>query len=384
MRVPFGFPVVGDQEKKAVEEVLSGPILVHGPKMKAFEQSFSTFTGAKHSLAVANCTAGLHLFWYCAGIGPGDEVIVPAQTHIATIHSVEVTGARPVFADADPITGNMTLEAVKKAFNEKTKGIAFVHFLGCPAGIQEISKFAKDNGVLLLEDCALAVGTRYASKHAGLWGDAGCFSFYPVKHFTTGEGGMVITNDDDLAKKISSARAFGVNRALGDPDLPGTYDVDSLGINYRLGEIQSAMGIEQLKRIPGFLKQRKENYHSLMEKVEAIPGLRVVQSHSSVEYESSYYCLSIVLDKKYTDHHRKQLISELKEAEVGTSVYYPKPTPLMQYYQKKYGTRAEDFPGASEISFRSIALPVGPHLDQAAMTYIADHLAAAMQNILRG
>jgi len=381
VRVPFGFPVIGEEEKKAVEEVLSGHILVHGPKMKEFEAAFAGFTGAKNALAVANCTAGLHLFWYCAGIGPGDEVIVPAQTHIATVHSVEFTGAKPIFVDADPQTGNMTLEGIKRAVSPNTKGIAFVHFLGCPSGIQEIAEFAKEKNLLLLEDCALAVGSSYHGKHAGLWGDAGCFSFYPVKHFTTGEGGMLITNNNEIAQKVTAARAFGVNRSLADPELPGTYDVDSLGINYRLGEIQSAIGIEQLKRVPTFLTKRKQNYHHLKNQIAEIEGIRVLSSESADAYESSYYCMSIVLNGKHIQQKRKAVIADLKQAEIGTSIYYPKPTPLMQFYHNKYATSEDGYPGANEISFCSIALPVGPHLNTKDMDYIAENLKKAIEKL---
>jgi len=348
--IPFGRPIIGAEEKQAVAEVLNGPILVHGPKAKEFEESFAAYTGADYAVSVSSCTAALHLSYFSLHLGPGDEVIVPAQTHTATAHAVELCGAKPVFVDAERRTGNIDIEQIESSITERTKAISIVHFLGMPVNMDSINKIAKEHGLFVAEDCALAIGTYFEGVHAGLHGDVGCFSFYPVKHMTTAEGGMLITNDR----------------------VPGWYDVTMLGLNYRLNEIQCALGIEQLKRIDGFLKKRKANYEILSEALQDIEEVTQFES-SGGTCQNSYYCLSVLLNKNLTAK-RIEIINGLKDRGVGTSIYYPKPVPHLTYYKEKYRYADESFPVAAWISSSSIALPVGPHLDGEDMKYIADSL----------
>src|SRR2546426_9577004 len=190
--IPFGAPMLGDGERQAVLDVLAGPILVHGPRTHEFEAEFARFTGAPRAVSVSSCTAGLHLVWFGLGLGPGDEIIVPAQTHTATAHAVELTGAKPVFVDSEPVTGNIDAGVVEHAITDRTRGLSVVHYLGEPAAMSALMAVARKRDLFVLEDCALAIGTSLDGLHAGLHGDAGCFSFYPVKHMTTAEGGMVI------------------------------------------------------------------------------------------------------------------------------------------------------------------------------------------------
>ena len=198
-------------------------------------------------------------------------------------------------------------------------------------------------------------------------GDVGCFSFYPVKHITTAEGGMLITKDEKIASTIQRTRAFGYDRHIGERKKP-VYDVNMLGFNYRMNELQAAIGTEQLKKLDQFLRKRESNYNHLSEGLRSIDEIKLFES-SHDEYQSSYYCLSIILKDKLAQY-RDKLISLLKEKGVGTSIYYPKPVPLLNYYQKKYGHRVDEFPIASVISNQSIALPVGPHLNEEDISYI--------------
>ena len=368
--IPFGMPILGEEEKTKVMEVLSGPILVHGPRAKEFEASFAAYAGSRHALSVSSCTAALHLAYFYLSIGPGDEVIVPAQTHVATAHAVELCGAKPVFVDAENKAGNIDLEQIEKQITERTKAISVVHFLGMPVNMERLNQIAKKNKLFVVEDCALAIGAYFKGVHAGLHGDVGCFSFYPVKHMTTGEGGMLLTQNDAIAAKIQRQKAFGVDRHMGERSVPGVYDVTMLGFNYRLGEIAAAMGIEQIKRLPFFLKRREENYRALEKALQEIPEIRLLQS-SHGDYQSSYYCLSALL-KKPLQPKRFEIVSLLKEKGVGTSVYYPRPVPHFSYYRDKYGYGADSFPVAAEISNSSISLPVGPHLSKEDMSYIAE------------
>lgn len=374
--ISFGRPLLGEEEKSAVKEVLDGPILVHGPKSKAFENEFSAFTGAPNCVSVSSCTAALHLAYFDLGIGPGDEVIVPAQTHSATGHAVEYTGAKPVFVDAEMRTGNIDIDLIEGHITPNTRAISVVHFLGMPVAMDRILEIANKCNLFVLEDCALAIGALYKGVHAGLQGDAGCFSFYPVKHMTTAEGGMLITKHKDLAERITRKRAFGVDRAHGERKIPGVYDVNMLGYNYRMNEIQAAIGIEQLKRMGGFLKKREMNYRVLKKGLREMDEITLFES-TNEEFKSSYYCLSAVLSELLRVK-RFEIVQYLKKRGVGTSVYYPRPVPHMTYYREKYGYEKESYPNASAISYGSIALPVGPHVGFEDMEYIIETIKSAI------
>jgi dTDP-4-amino-4,6-dideoxygalactose transaminase len=381
--IPFGRPLLGDEEKRAVLEIVSNPILVHGPRAEQFERDFAAFCDAPYAVTVANCTAAMHLVWFVRGLKQGDEVIVPAQTHVATAHAVELAGGTPVFVDAEKDTGNVNVALVEAAITERTRAIAVVHYLGYPVDLAPIVALARKRGLFVMEDCALAIGTYCDGIHAGLIGDVGCFSFYPVKHMTTGEGGMIITRDQDLAARVRHQRAFGVDRSHGERSVPGVYDVVKLGFNYRMNEIAAGIGIEQLKRVPGFLEHRRENFNVLrrglaqIDEIEVMPG----RDDKPPQQVNSCYCLSAVLKPQFLDK-RLEIVNELKAAGIGTSVYYPRPVPYMTYYRERYGHPDGAFPVADWISRGSISLPVGPHVTPDDMVYIVDRLKGAVRRVL--
>lgn len=378
--IPFGRPMIGEQEKASVAEVLDGPILVHGPRAQAFEDAFAAFTGAPHAISVSSCTAGMHLIYFALGLGPGDEVIVPAQTHVATAHAVELTGARAIFVDAEAETGNIAIDAIKAAITPRTRAIAVVHYLGVPVDMDGINAIASRHDLFVLEDCALAPGARHSGQHVGLLGDAGVFSFYPVKHFTTAEGGMIILRDPALAAKLRLIRAFGVDRTHGERKVPGVYDVVALGFNYRMSEIHAALGVEQLKKLPDFLAQRQRNFARLAERLGPLPGLRVLPQPVDHTRHSCHYCLAVLLD----DHlapRRPEIMQALTARGIGSSVYYPHPVPRLTYYADKYGYNQADHPIAARISDGMIALPVGPHLTTDDMDTIAEQFTAVWSQI---
>jgi dTDP-4-amino-4,6-dideoxygalactose transaminase len=377
--IPFGLPLIGDEEKAAVAEVLGSPILVHGRRAKQFETEFAAWTGASHAVAVSSCTAGLHLAYFDLGIGPGDEVIVPAQTHNATAHAVAFTGAKPVFVDCELETGNIDIDCIEAAVTPNTKAISVVHFLGMPVAMDKVMAIAKKHSLFVVEDCALALGTYYKGRHAGLWGDAGCFSFYPVKHITTAEGGMFITRHADLAERIARKRAFGVDRAADERQIPGVYDVTMLGFNYRMNEIEAALGTVQLKRMKGFMDQRRRNYQLLHAELSGLKELWLFKSTQG-DSVSSYYCLSVLLREDLRPK-RTDIVEKLKQQGVGTSVYYPRPVPHFTWYQKKYGYAQNAFPNAAAVSYGSIALPVGPHLNEGDMLYISRAVKKALNEV---
>lgn len=377
--IPFGLPLIGDEEKAAVAAVLDSPILVHGPRAKQFETEFAAWTGAPRAVAVSSCTAALHLAYFDLGIGPGDEVIVPAQTHNATAHAVAFTGAKPVFVDCELATGNIDIPQIEAALTPNTKAISIVHFLGLPVAMDQVMAIARKHSLFVVEDCALALGTYYKGRHAGLWGDAGCFSFYPVKHMTTAEGGMFITRHADLADRIERKRAFGVDRTPQERSIPGVYDVTLLGFNYRMNEIAAALGSVQLKRMKSFMDQRRRNYQALHAGLSELEELRLFSTPPE-DAVSSYYCLSVLLREDLRPQ-RVDIVEKLKQKGVGTSVYYPRPVPHFTWYREKYGYTHNAFPNAASISYGSIALPVGPHLNEEDMLYIAGSVKKALKEV---
>lgn len=378
--IPFARPWITDRGRNAVMEVLHGDILTHGPQNKAFEQEFAEFVGdGAHCVAVSSCMAALHLTYMQLGIGSGDEVIVPAQTHVATAHAVEIVGARPIFVDCEPQTGNPDPNKIEALVTPRTRAIGLVHFVGIPCDMDAIMDIAERHGLRVIEDCALALGARYRGKHVGLFGDAGCFSFYPVKHITTGDGGMFVSSDQQLAEKIAKARGFGVDRTFAQRTTPGMYDVPTLGLNYRMSDINAALGRVQLGRIDQILGRRQRNFGTLRTLLESTPHVRILDT-AIAHAQSSHYCLSVVLTGPLADR-RNDLIARLKQAGVGTSIYYPQPVPRMTYYRDKYGYDESCCPYAEATSDHSIALPVGPHLSENDVSYIGHTVREVLNGI---
>lgn len=367
--VPFGRPWINDQDRQAVQRVLEGHILAHGDECKGFEEAFAGFMGpGAWAVSLSSCTAGLHLAYLQHGIGPGAEVLVPAQTHTATAHAVELVGARPVFVDCDPATGNVTAEALEAAITPETRALSVVHFLGLPCDMPSIMEVAQRHDLFVVEDCAIALGARIGSTHVGMFGDIGCYSFYPVKHIATGDGGMAVTRHEEVAARLQKWRAFGVDRNYKERILPGMYDVPALGLNYRMSEIQGALGRSQMDRLDENLRRRRENYARLQAALTDVEGVRILDGDRR-GVTHAHYCLTIVLDDALGPH-RDDIVRALNEVGIGTSIYYPQPVPRMTFYREKYGYDAAKYPHATKISDHSIALPVGPHLTSEDMDYM--------------
>ncbi|MFN0161684.1 MAG: DegT/DnrJ/EryC1/StrS family aminotransferase [Burkholderiales bacterium] len=380
-KIPFGKPWITDAEREAVLAVLAGDVLTHGPQAHAFEKEFAAFMGdGAHCLTVSSGMAALHLAYWQLGIGPGDEVIVPAQTHVATVHAVEVVGARPVFADCDRATGNVDPERVAALVGPRTRAIGVVHFNGIPCDMTAIMRIADQHGLKVVEDCALAVGSRFAGRHAGLFGDAAIFSFYPVKHITTGDGGMFATRHPEFAARVAKARAFGVDRSFAERTVPGFYDVPTLGINYRMSDINAAIGRRQLERIDTILARRRRNFEALKAGLNGLARVAVIDAVSP-EQQQSWYCLTAVIED-VDAAARNAVVGALNAAGIGTSIYYPQPVPRLTYYRDKYRTDPATYPNATRISDQSIALPVGPHLEETDMDRIAGAFARALKENL--
>ena len=374
--IPFGRPILGEQEKAAVAEVLSGHMLTHGPHCAEFERRFAERVGTKHAVTTSSCTTALHLALLAHGVGPGDEVIVPAETHVATGHVVEHCGARPVFVDVEGATGNIGVGGIAAAVTVRTKAVMVVHYLGLPCDMDAIRRLADARGIAVIEDCALALGADYGGRHPGGLGAAGCFSFYPAKHITTMEGGMLVTDDDEIEWKVRKQRAFGYDKGFGERAKPGIYDVVMLGYNFRMSEAQAAVGLCQLDRLDGFLAARARNAAALLDGLSGIEEIFTFPVALDA-VRSSHYCVNAVL-REESGIARDAIVERLKGQGIGTSVHYPVPVPLMAYYRQRYGYTDEQFPVARWISDNAISLPVGPHLDEKDMAVIAGGLKEAI------
>jgi dTDP-4-amino-4,6-dideoxygalactose transaminase len=230
--------------------------------------------------------------------------------------------------------------------------------------MERVLALARPHDLFVVEDCAIALGATYRDVHVGLHGDIGCFSFYPVKHITTGEGGMVVTTRADVADKVSRQRAFGIDKSvLADRRHTGAYEIEHVGLNYRLSEIGAALGLVQIARLPGFLEHRRRTYRALAEGLSGVEGLRLLESDDDGPLRASHYCLVGVLEGDLAPR-REAIIEQLKAAGVGTSVYYPKALPDTSYYRSRYGFGHGTCPNATRISEDSIAFPVAPHVSR--------------------
>jgi len=366
--IPFGQPIITDADRQAVMEVLDGTILTHGPKCQDFEETFASFMGGGISVTTSSCTASLHLYYLYLGIGAGDEVILPAISHVATAHAIEITNAKPIFVDCSIDTGTLDPDLLEQAITDRTKAICVVHFNGIPADMTRIMAVASKHALPVLEDAATALGARWQGKHVGLFGDGAGFSFYPAKHITSGEGGMFCSRHKSAADAIRELRAFSYDRTLNERKLPGIYDVKGLGLNYRMSELQAALGASQIRRVGDFLKARKENFLHYKELLERQVGFRLLESISA-DGEDSHYCLTVFLDSDMAGH-RNDLLERFKDEGIGTSVHYPHPLPRLKYYREKYGYDAALYPCSAAIADGSLNLPTAPHVDRADVEYI--------------
>jgi len=369
-QIPFSGPDITDKELEAVTEVIKSGWLAHGKYSKRLEELFREYTGAKHVITVSNCTAGLHLSCLAAGFGAGDEVIVPAQTHTATAHAVEYTGAKAVFADVYPSTGNISIEEIEGKISERTRGVIPVHMAGYPCEMDRIKKICDDRGLVLIEDCAHAIGTTYQGTHVGNFGAAGCFSFYPTKQITTGEGGVVASNDDTLAHFVDKHRAFGIDTPPELRTKPGVYDVRGLGYNFRMTDFQAALGVGQMERYAENVATRRANAKLYTELLADDNRFEVLEYSD----EHSYYLFQVIVREPLS---RDEMIARLKENGVGLSIHYATPVPLMTYYREKYAYTAEDFPNAVRYGKQSISLPVHQKVTQDDIRYVVETMKSA-------
>jgi perosamine synthetase len=380
-QIPFGLPIIGEEERVAVLKALDSPQLVHGPISTKFEKVFSDFLGPNaHSSAVASATAGLYLAYLSLGIGHGDEVIVTSLTHVATANAIIACGAEPIFVDVDIRSGNIDHSKIENLISERTKAISVVHFLGNPVDMNIILQIANKFELRVIEDCALALGSRIGGRHVGLFGDFGVFSFYPAKHITTGEGGMIVSNDMELIKIAEKMKSFNYDKGMKDREIPGVYDIEGFGMNLRLSEIAAALGVAQMNRLANFLNKRKINYERYLKNQDYLNQFGSFITKQIEGAEHSHYCSSFLLNNEYSKH-RNSIIKRMKTNGVSASVYYPVVIPYSKFYKSRSTQQnfkvGNEFPNAQEISSNSIALPVGPHLELIDVDTVCEALKSA-------
>lgn len=359
MRVRFASPMIADRDKFAVLESLEQRQLTNAGRVRAFETAFQDFCRGGIAHATTNCMSALHLTAMSL-IPAGTEVIVPALTHPATALAVSLVGARCVFVDVDRNTGNMTAEAVREKVTDKTSAIMVLHFLGRPADMPSIMTLAREHDLIVIEDCALALGSFLEGQHVGLFGHAGCFSFYPAKHITTGEGGMVLTRHPALSEDLIQRRHFGQRHDRGLGIMTALPDWVTLGMNCRMTEMQGALGVSQMGRLMDFLQIRRRNYNIL---AEALNDMDVMDVGGY-----SHYGFSV-----FVGPNRDKIAAKMKKKNVETSVYYKVPVPYTKFYGESSG-----YPVAEEISKQTICLPVGPHLTDKMVKHVAETLRSCL------
>jgi dTDP-4-amino-4,6-dideoxygalactose transaminase len=349
-----------------------------GEETRNFEIEFARFIGAKHALAVTNATAALHLACLAVGVGPGDEVIVPSLTFVATANAVRYTGATPVFADIEsPNWLNISPVSIESLITSKTRAILVVHYGGYACDMQAIQEIARRHNLFVLEDSAHAIGSSLENRTLGTWGSIGCFSFFSNKNMTTGEGGMLATDDDELAKRLQTMRSHGMTSLSWDRHKghAWSYDVAELGYNYRIDEMRSALGRVQLGKLPSYNLRRK-NLTSLYRDLlaELAPGVQMPFSED--RGTSCHHILPILLPAG-TD--RIRFMEGLKKHGVQTSIHYP-PVHHFEIYHDEWKKRGRSLPVTENVASHEVTLPLYPTMRDEQVKWVAQAVKETLQD----
>jgi dTDP-4-amino-4,6-dideoxygalactose transaminase len=382
--LPFSRPEIGEEEISEVVGCLRSGWITTGPLTAQFEREFAAAHGARHALSFSSCTGALHALLLAMGLAPGDEAIVPALTWPSTSNMVVACGATPVFADVDPVTWNLSPESMLQALTPRTRAVIPVHFAGQPAdldGYREALAAAGRGDVAIVEDAAHAAGASYKGRPIGATSPAGtvaaCFSFHPIKNMTTGEGGMLTTDDPELAERVKLWKFHGVHRDAwkaysATEKAPATYDVVLPGFKYNLTDIQSAIGIHQLRKLPRFNARRAEIALRYRRELAGLAGLGLPGT-APYEHVHPWHLFTVLAPR------RAPFMDRLKSLGIGTGLHF-EAVHLHAFYRQRYGTRPGTHPIAEEVCSRIVSLPLFPSMTEEDVGDVVAGVAEALKD----
>jgi perosamine synthetase len=371
-RVPLSNPDISKADIDAVVKVLKSPRLSLGPKLVEFEKAFARYVGMAHAVAVNSGTSALHLVVRALGVGPGHEMITSPFTFVATSNCALFEGAEPVFVDIDEETWNMDVTKIEAAITKKTRLLMPVHIFGRPMEMDRVMKIARRHELPVVEDACEALGATYKKRKVGTFGVASTFAFYPNKQMTTGEGGMIVTDDERIAGLAKSMRNQG-----RDPNA-GWLAHARLGYNYRLADINCALGVTQLARIEKFIAARQRVAERYIRKLSQVEELVMPAPYR--EGRLSWFVFVIRLADRFTARHRDAVMAHLSSRGIGTNNYFS-PVHLQKFYREQFGYRPGDFPVTEKIAARTIALPFHNRLTPKDQDLVIATLKAAIANL---
>jgi len=368
----FGSPLIEQAEIDEVVASMRSGWLGTGPKVAAFEQAFAQYKGCSDAIALNSCTAALHVALLTIGIQPGDEVILPTMTFAATANAVVHAGGIPVFVDCDRRTFNIEAEKIARCVSPKTKAIIPVHFAGRPCDMDTIMTIAGKNGLFVIEDCAHAIEAEYRGRKVGTIGDIGCFSFHATKNITTGEGGMLVTENEDIAAQAKILSMHGLSQNAWqryNDDGFKHYDIVSSGFKYNMMDLQAAIGIHQLKRIESRWRRRQEIWQAYCLAFERLPVETPVAADDGTR--PAYHLFTLLLETGSGAQTRDGFLDAMQRRNIGVGVHYVA-LHLHPYYQRAFGYKVGDFPDAEWVSERTVSLPLSPKLSQSDVADVID------------
>lgn len=377
--IPYSTQWVEEEDIISVDRVLHSDWITQGPKVNEFEERVASYCGAKYGVAVSNGTAALHIACLAVGIKPGDEVITSPITFAASANCVLYCQGKPVFADILEDTVNIDPDEITKKLTGKTKAIIPVHFAGLPCELEEIKKIAKANNLILIEDAAHALGAEYKGKRIGSIGDLTTLSFHPVKSITTGEGGMILTNNRKLYEKMLSLRHHGIVKKKRISKAKGEwfYEMQHLGYNYRLTDFQCALGISQMSKLERFIRRRNEIAHIYNGLFKGISDFIELPSTGLKFVRHAWHLYIIRIKPERLKITRRGLFNLLRDKNIGAQVHYI-PVHLHPYYRRNLGYKTGDYPKAERFYERAISLPIFPKMKDQDVYRVAGILKEAI------
>jgi len=358
----FGQPLIEEAEIEEVIKSLRAAWLGTGPKVATFEKLVTEYKGVKHAIAVNSCTAGLHLGCLVLGIQPGDEVIVPAMTFCATINAVIHAGATPVLVDVERHTFNVDPEEVRRKISRRTKAIVPVHFAGRACNMGALKLLAREHNLRMIEDCAHAIETEYCGQKAGAMGDCGVLSFYSTKNIVTGEGGMLLTNDKEIAARAKILALHGMSQDAWkrfSDDGYKHYDVIEVGFKYNMMDLQAAIGMHQITRVERYWQRRLEIWNRYNSAFADLPV--TIPAPLDKESRHALHLYTVLINEDEAGIARDEFITRLHGRNIGTGVHY-RSIPVHPVYQRRFGWRPEDYPNAKAIGQSTVSLPLSAKL----------------------